>query len=588
MLSRTLVLVSALLYAGATLALERAERVIAGGPSDSIEVRHLILKGTNEEIGRALAEIGSERYRVQLSKTPDTLRTRAMRRYIERNDPILYERMKGVAAYFDSKLDDDSIDHSQLGFTDLRGGCSIAYLPPSVTATKKGVMSRDYDFTTGALNFGPLPPGQLHPTARPYLLELYPDRGYASIAMVAYDLLSGVLDGMNSEGLTVSLALDADQLKGKSMDPTLGPAPGLGVLQTLRLLLDTCANVDQAKETLMQTKQYYEFVPVHYLIADRFGNSFIWEYSAAHNKEYIIENPGKPLIMTNFTISPHMAGGRPPSAEEAKPFCKRYAYLTARLGAGELISEELLNTTHKAVDAQRAIGADPNPPERTFWHALYFPEERRVKISYYLRDDGTKIVRSDYVEFALNGALPQMQSAQLQPSPRAQEDSAVLDQLRAAGAVATARNVKFKEGTDPTPLLPLLRKMPKLVGIDFAGTQIDDSDLEQVGALTNLEQLGLRSTSVTDAGLAHLTKLSRLEILILANDNVTDAGLAHLSKITTFTGLVLNNTKVTDAGLLHLKTMPKLTKVNVTNTAVTAEGAAAAKKLMPFWATVIR
>ena len=36
----------------------------------------------------------------------------------------------------------------------------------------------------------------LHPTARPYLLELHPDRGYASIAMVSYDMLSGVLDGM--------------------------------------------------------------------------------------------------------------------------------------------------------------------------------------------------------------------------------------------------------------------------------------------------------------------------------------------------------------------------------------------------------
>src|ERR1043165_7760255 len=234
MLSRRLVLIIAMLYAGAALALERAERVIAGGPSDSMEVRHLILKGTNEEIGRALAEIGAERYRVQLSKTPDTIRTRALRRYIERNDPILYERMKGVAAYFNTRLDDDSVDHSQLGFTDLRAGCSIVHLPPPMTATKKSVVSRDYDFPAGSLSFGPLPPGMLHPTARPYLLELHPDRGYASIAMVAYDLLSGVLDGMNSEGLTVALALDADQLKEKTMEPTLSPAAGLGELQTLR------------------------------------------------------------------------------------------------------------------------------------------------------------------------------------------------------------------------------------------------------------------------------------------------------------------------------------------------------------------
>jgi hypothetical protein len=42
------------------------------------------------------------------------------------------------------------------------------YLPPRATSFGCGVVSRDYDFTTGALSFGLLPPGMLHPTARPY------------------------------------------------------------------------------------------------------------------------------------------------------------------------------------------------------------------------------------------------------------------------------------------------------------------------------------------------------------------------------------------------------------------------------------
>ena len=36
------------------------ERIIAGGPTDSMEVRYLMLKGTNEAIGRRLAEIYGE------------------------------------------------------------------------------------------------------------------------------------------------------------------------------------------------------------------------------------------------------------------------------------------------------------------------------------------------------------------------------------------------------------------------------------------------------------------------------------------------------------------------------------------------
>jgi len=232
------------------------DRVIAGGPADSLEVRHLVLRGTNEQIGRALAEIAMERYGVRPEPARDPLQVRAQRKFLERNYPMLLDRMRGVAAAFGKSIEDDGWDFTGLGFTDLEAACSIAHLPPSSTANGKSVVSRDYDFTTGALSFGVLAPGMLHPTARPYLLELHPDQGYASIAMVAYDLLSGVLDGINSEGLTVTLAMDAE-LFDKSPEPTRGPAVGLGELQTIRLLLDTCATVEEAKQTLWATKQYY-------------------------------------------------------------------------------------------------------------------------------------------------------------------------------------------------------------------------------------------------------------------------------------------------------------------------------------------
>ena len=61
-----------------------------------LEVRHVVLKGTNEEIGRALATIAKERF-VKPVPSTDRLRTRAQRRYLERNYPILLDRMHGVA-----------------------------------------------------------------------------------------------------------------------------------------------------------------------------------------------------------------------------------------------------------------------------------------------------------------------------------------------------------------------------------------------------------------------------------------------------------------------------------------------------------
>ena len=106
--SRRVVIASlslALLIGTARAQITRQERVIAGGPADSMEGRYLYLKGSNEEIGRALAEIGRDRYQVKLERSSDPLRTRATRHYIEKNYPILYERMRGVAAALNCEAD---------------------------------------------------------------------------------------------------------------------------------------------------------------------------------------------------------------------------------------------------------------------------------------------------------------------------------------------------------------------------------------------------------------------------------------------------------------------------------------------------
>jgi predicted choloylglycine hydrolase len=386
------------------------DRIIAGSPSDFLEVRHLVLKGTNREIGEALAKLARDRYSVQLERGTDPLRTRAQRHYLEKNAPALYERMKGVAAAYGKSLEDDTLNFSGLGFPPLGAGCSVVYYPPTATIDGKGIISRNYDFTTGTFRGTRPGPGELASTARPYLVEMYPDQGYASIGMVAYDLLTGVIDGMNSEGLTVALLADDELHQKYKMEPTHGNAVGLGSLQMQRLLLDTCASVEEAKTTLLMTKQYYEFLSVHYLVADRHGKSFVWEYSQAHNKEYIVENDGKPLITTNFSLHKYLEGRTPPSTQKAASVCPRYCALAGKISEHPgKVSADFIKATHKLVDATRP-GNILFPPGRTLWHALYFPEDRKLQINFCLRDEPDasqpakiRIVRSDYLEFGLQG-----------------------------------------------------------------------------------------------------------------------------------------------------------------------------------------
>jgi predicted choloylglycine hydrolase len=387
------------------------DEVIAGGPKDFMEVHHVVLEGRNEEIGRALAALAIERFRVGTLASADRLRTRVQRRYVKEHYPILHERMQGVAAAFGKPFDDDGWDFACLPYLiGPPGGCSVVHYPAKMTADGHSVVSRNYEFSTGTFSDQWPKRGELPATSRPFLIEMRPDRGYASLALCAYDLLSGVLDGINSAGLTVAVLSDYEAAPKFPIDPVVEAGVGLSELEVLRLLLDTCANVEEAKVALLLNKQYYTYLPQHYLVADRHGNAFVWEYSYAHNREYIIEDPGKPLVSTNFTLHTHSKGDRPPALERLKGVCARYTALSERIATEpqkwtvEMIKENQQGVEQKAREPLLGL----IPPFRTLWHALYFPELRKLQVSFYLKDEPdpvragrSRIERSAYLEFEL-------------------------------------------------------------------------------------------------------------------------------------------------------------------------------------------
>src|SRR5262245_40563715 len=386
-----------------------ADKVVAGSVKDFMEVRHLVLKGTNEEIGTALAAVGRDRYGLKPAASADPFRMKVQRKYLEKQYPTLAARAAGAAKAFGKAPDDDAWDFTGIGYLlKLPFGCSVVHYPPGVMADGAGVLSRNYDFTTGTI-MGTVPPnGELPCTARPYVVEMHPDKGYASIALYSYDLLNGVLDGMDSEGLTVALLADDELMSRFDMEPA-HPAPvGLGVQQALRMLLDTCATVEEAKEALLTAKHFYEFIPCHYVVADRHGKSFVWEFSKNRNQEHFFETPGKPLVVTNFSLHRHLDGKDVPNGKLSKDVCPRYCLVAERIAAetGKL-TVDWVKATQQLVDNTRP--APPGrAPGRTLWHAAYVPSKRTVQVRFYLRDEPdekepgkTRIVRSDYVTFNL-------------------------------------------------------------------------------------------------------------------------------------------------------------------------------------------
>ena len=275
------------------------------GEGEFVTVRHIVIGGSNQAIGKKLAEIARERYGVRLAKNPDPIYGKARLSYMERNYPILFERMKGVAAAYGVDVADGGVDFSSLPYNfGPPTSCSMICFPGSATDTGHGLIVRSMDYSNGTLSamLGQKPhPGEKDIFSEPYVMEVYPDKGYASLYMSCADLLSGAWDGINSEGLCVFGLVDLGRPKNTVV--TSGTRViGLHPPQIMRLVLDTCANVDEAKVAMLENRIYDVAQGIHYLVADRHGNSFIFEVNHLDQQAYITDNGGKPQVMTNSPV----------------------------------------------------------------------------------------------------------------------------------------------------------------------------------------------------------------------------------------------------------------------------------------------
>jgi hypothetical protein len=410
-----------------------SERCFFGQAGDFLTARELVIRGTNFEIGRAVGRLATERYGRQSDDFAcDPLFGSARRNYMQARFPIHWERMRGVADVLGVDLEDDGYDLTEVAYlTDLPTappGCSAVYYPPATTSEGTGFLSRNYDFSidsmAGFMGIA-LPPEvserALPIMSQPYIMVWHPtDGGYPTLAVHAFDLLSGTLEGINSTGLVVAILADHTAINelGPKLEPHPGPtrAVGLNELAVMRLLLDTCSTAAQAKEALLSTKQYYSFTPLHYIIADRSGNSFVYEESTGRNTQSIIDGDGRPQVLTNFQIH-RFASTKSPALEDLNVENETY-WRHRQLADGiDAHAEPFTTAEMKAFNARVSVGAmmnliEPNHllrsvPSRTIWHSLYDQEAGRVDISFYLGDvieaDGAyRERRSDYTTFIID------------------------------------------------------------------------------------------------------------------------------------------------------------------------------------------
>ena len=385
--------------------MKRTMTTIAGGrPGDILTVRHLRIDGMQHEIGRALAEAAADVHGSLAAPRPvsDVVVEEARRRWFATNHPIHSERIRGIAEHFGLDPDDPTQSLDWLGTYELPAGCSVAFYPGSTTKHGHGILSRNFDFPTATFSqiTGLAPPPNERPLAAdPWVIELHPANGYASVTVGIMDVM-GAMDGVNEAGLAVALLADNET---PDPEPTGQPRVGLSEQQVVRYLLDTCATVAEAKTALLVAKHYYFFTPCHFVVADRSGEAFVWEHSPRRNLEMIVQpdaGHGGRLVCTNHLLHRWPDPTRLPADDgtigTAAFTYRRWRTLSDAAADGVVVDNDDIRDQFRAVSF-----VAPLAEARTFWHALYDVDDASAELTFHIRDVDGVSTYSDPIRIGL-------------------------------------------------------------------------------------------------------------------------------------------------------------------------------------------
>lgn len=409
------------------------ETIILNEGASFMTVRHQLLDGSNREIGSALAGIARSRHglsKTALSLNPPTVNLES-RRYFEKHYPILIERSRGVADVLDVEPDDERFDCTAIPYNQsmpASAGCSTVYFPSSKTRSGHSCISRNFDFPKCTLpemmgmELSESDYRHMRPLmADPYIIEMHPsDGGYSSIAMHSFELLSGVLDGMNSRGLMVVLHGNEIAIGSGQYEPE-SQGIGLFELQSMRLILDTCATAGEARDTLLANRHYFVMMPCIYLVADRNGNSFVFEPGLGGSEPRVTDTKNVPFVLTNHPLSSYPSidafSEKSSMLDSGTSSFERYRELACLLRESAApYSVDDMKRINSSVAVSRIISHLPGNARasvaaskglgRTLWHALYDALDLTLNIKFYtgekaLAAGGFEEKYSDYFKFTL-------------------------------------------------------------------------------------------------------------------------------------------------------------------------------------------
>lgn len=266
--------------------------------SPTYPMKKVTLRGSYYDIGFQLGSFARDSGAKVIEMTDaDREQFLEFKDLLEEVHPPIVDELRGIWAAFGLNYDDaefivDQIPiHGQrfvvgwyIGSNMLPFACSAISLSENATQDREVLFARNFDWERMDCS----------------IVFMNPEGAYPSVGCTPYDVLSMLVDGMNSEGLKVSVNVVA---------PWALSAPPPNILQIVaaRVMIDKCATVDEAIDFLKQTPITFPVETVHYLIADRTGQSAIVEFLGNDVKVVRSENDYQVMTNSYHCLNNHLA-----------------------------------------------------------------------------------------------------------------------------------------------------------------------------------------------------------------------------------------------------------------------------------------
>lgn len=275
--------------------------------------------------------------------------------------------LRSLEYEFESKLWWDLFKYTQFNdltkFSGPATNCSV--LSYYLESEKKHLVGRNFD----------------NPADRPvFLVASSLDGVYRTIGDSVYQLHQWMPDGINEKGLFVGVASVVDPPKYAAWQDTAAypDKPSIQAVHLLRIILDSCATVDEALELIRKVNVWFPVEMNHFMIADSQGHSVIVEFD--QNKNPLAFHRQSPfLVLTNTALQEGTA--------YAYNTCWRYKTATDLLSKG-ISGLGSLATVVGAVQFRSG-------PTRTLWSLLADLSGKEFLVAY-LADNFVTLHRFDF------------------------------------------------------------------------------------------------------------------------------------------------------------------------------------------------